>query len=199
MMMTQRVSGIPLIDDVPWGSHLSVFYGTTADLVETAAGYFEAGLQHNELCAWLLPPRLSTQEAAELMRAQVDDFDGHVAAGRLQLISEQESGEAFDRTRIERLWRGKLDQAVASGYDGLRGAGDNAMAKRGKEAELIQYERDLARLLEGNPVLALCTYALSDARARRVRCVARAQSDGSRAVRANGSSWKRRNCSAPTR
>jgi len=112
-----------------------------------------------------LPPRLSMQEAAELMGGQVDDLDDHLAAGRLQFIPEQESGEPFDRPHVERLWRGKLDQAVASGYDGLRGAGDSAMAERGEKGELMRYERDLAGLLDGNPVLALCTYALSEARA----------------------------------
>jgi DNA-binding CsgD family transcriptional regulator len=165
MASTQRASGIPLMDDVPWGSHLCVFYETTADLVDTAAAYFEAGLQHNELCAWLLPPRLSSREATELMRAQVDDLDGHVAAGRLQFIPEEESGQPFDRVHVERLWRGKLDQAVASGYEGLRGAGDSAMAERGEKGELMHYERDIAGLLNGNPALALCTYALSEARA----------------------------------
>jgi DNA-binding CsgD family transcriptional regulator len=142
-----------------------VFYETAADLVETAAVYFEAGLQHNEFCVWLLPPRLSPQGAAELMRPQVDDFDAHVAAGRLQFIAKEASGDPFDRVHLETLWRGKLDQAVASGYEGLRAAGDSAMAERGEKGELMQYERDLARLLDGNPALALCTYSLSESRA----------------------------------
>ena len=66
---------------------------------------------------------------------------------------------------VETLWRGKLDQAVARGYDGLRGAGDSAMAERGENGELMRYERDLAGLLDDTPALALCTYALSEARA----------------------------------
>lgn len=165
MATTQRASGIPLMDDVPWGSHLCVFYETTADLVDTATAYFEAGLEHNELCVWLLPPRLSPQQAATLMRPQLDDFDGHIAAGRLQIIPEQESGERFDRLRLETMWAGKLDQAVASGYEGLRGSADCAMAERDEKGELMRYERDLAGLLEGKPALGLCTYALSETRA----------------------------------
>jgi hypothetical protein len=58
MTRTPAQSGIPLMDDVPWGSHLCVFYQTHDDLFcvfyhthddlfDAAAAYFDARLQSN--------------------------------------------------------------------------------------------------------------------------------------------------------
>ena len=62
MPQTLRSSGIPFLDDVPWGSHLCVFYETRDDLVDAAARYFEQGLDNNELCVWALPASLTADE-----------------------------------------------------------------------------------------------------------------------------------------
>jgi DNA-binding CsgD family transcriptional regulator len=166
MAAEQRVSGIPLLDDVPWGSHLCVFYDSISDLGEIAAAYFEAGLQHNEFCVWLVPQRLTLKQAGELLRANVDDFDRQAAEGHMQLVASADAvGEAFDPKRMHAFWDAKLDQALASGYDGLRAAGDSAAPERSGGEPLMRYERELAHLLNENPVLALCTYALDEARA----------------------------------
>ena len=42
MPSTQRNSGIPLIDEVPWGTHLCLFYEAEDDLFDAVSGYFEA-------------------------------------------------------------------------------------------------------------------------------------------------------------
>jgi hypothetical protein len=50
-----RKTGIPVMGDMPWGAHLCVFYETKEDLLDTAATYFAAGLESNELT---LPSRV---------------------------------------------------------------------------------------------------------------------------------------------
>src|SRR5690242_21395902 len=117
MAAAQRVSGIPLLDDVPWGSHLCAFYESVTDLADIAGAYFEAGLQHNEFCLWVVPQRLALEDAAELLRANVDEFDRHTAEGHMQLVPSAAAGEVFDLERMQALWQSKLDQALASGYD----------------------------------------------------------------------------------
>src|SRR5260370_21419629 len=49
-----RNTGLPFITHVPWGSHLSIFYETREDLIDTNVGYFEAGLKNNEFCIWAI-------------------------------------------------------------------------------------------------------------------------------------------------
>jgi DNA-binding CsgD family transcriptional regulator len=162
MSTTLRNSGLPLIDDVPWGSHLCVFYQSNADLMDAAACFFEAGLQANEFCVWLLPDAVSREQARRKFTDTVEDAERHIRDGRMQLLTTADTGP-FDLTRRAKLWTGKLDQALASGYDGLRAAGDASTV--GSRAVLQEYEGELHRLLDDKPALALCTYSLESARA----------------------------------
>jgi DNA-binding CsgD family transcriptional regulator len=161
-MTTLRNSGLPLIDDVPWGAHLGVFYESNADLIDAAACFFEAGLQANEFCVWLLSDAVTREQACERLTASVEDAERHISQGRMQLLTTADIGP-FDLESRAELWMGKLDQALASGYDGLRAAGDASTV--GSRAALQEYESELHDLLDGRPALALCTYSLESARA----------------------------------
>lgn len=157
-----RNSGIPFMDEVPWGAHLCVFYETNDDLFDAAGGYFEAGLQANELCVWLLPRGISAEDARRRLEGLFEDPAQHIGDGRMQLLTPEEVGP-FSLEERKKLWTAKLDQALASGYEGLRAAGD--VSAVGYDRELLQqYERHLHGLLSEKPVLGLCTYSLDAAR-----------------------------------
>jgi MEDS: MEthanogen/methylotroph, DcmR Sensory domain len=47
-----RHTGIRFMGDMPWGTHVCLFYETPQDLLDTAVCYFEAGLKSNEFCVW---------------------------------------------------------------------------------------------------------------------------------------------------
>ena len=49
----ERNSGINLIGDIPWGTHLCQFYETPEDLTDILVPYFKAGLENNEYCMWV--------------------------------------------------------------------------------------------------------------------------------------------------
>ncbi|HXD45953.1 MAG TPA: MEDS domain-containing protein [Pseudolabrys sp.] len=148
---TLRSSGIPFIDEVPWGSHLCVFYETRDDLIDAAARFFEQGLDNNELCAWALPAPLQAQDAAALLNGQVADLDAHIAAGRMRFIAPA-AWHALD---------GALDPLIADaldrGHAGLRIGGE----RHGGSAPS---EDTVARLLAGRPALALSTCDLTVSR-----------------------------------
>ncbi len=171
MAGSQRNSGIPLIDEIAWGSHLCVFYETEEDLFDLASGYFEAGLHGNELCVWRLPLGLRIEDAEAKLHATIDDFDRHLSAGRLQVVAYGE-GESFELAEAERFWIAKLDYAIAGGFEGLRGCGDVSVLETPEQSG--DYERVLNTLVNGRPALALCTYALSTTRAMDVFDVMRA-------------------------
>ncbi|MFH1416584.1 MAG: MEDS domain-containing protein [Elusimicrobiota bacterium] len=48
-----RRSGIDIIGEVPWGTHLCQFYRTKQDLIEILVPYFKQGLENNEFCMWI--------------------------------------------------------------------------------------------------------------------------------------------------
>jgi len=45
---TNRKTGIDVIGDVPWGTHLCQFYQDKRDLIDILVPYFKAGLENNE-------------------------------------------------------------------------------------------------------------------------------------------------------
>ena len=51
-----RQTGIRLLGEIPWGTHVCVFYETREDLLDTAAAYFKAGLGSNVVFGLSRPP-----------------------------------------------------------------------------------------------------------------------------------------------
>jgi DNA-binding CsgD family transcriptional regulator len=171
MAATTRDSGIPLVDEVPWGSHLCVFYESQDDLLDTVVSYLEAGMRANEFCVWRVPESVAIEEAREKLSSAIDEFDDHVKAGRLELLPTS-AGEDLSAAGLEQLWLGRLEEAMAKGFEGLRGCGDSSALA--SQEESTEYERDLQALLADSPVLALCTYSLSTTRAMDVFDIVRA-------------------------
>ena len=54
MNTTLRSTGVNVLGDMPWGSHVCMFYELKEDLLDTVGPYFKAGLKSNEFCG-LLP------------------------------------------------------------------------------------------------------------------------------------------------
>lgn len=162
-----RSSGIPYIDDVPWGSHLCLFYETPDDLIDTASRYFAPGLGGGELCVWAVPDHVSLAAAQDGLRDSVAGFDGHLAAGRLRLIGRDDwhgGDETADVAQIAAFWAGLIDVALARGFAGVRASGDAFWLTNRERDDVLHYEHAIARLLAGKPALALCTYDLTASR-----------------------------------
>jgi hypothetical protein len=58
-----RKTGVRVIGEMSWGTHLCVFYDTKEDLLETCAAYFEAGLRSGEFCVWAVSHPATEQNA----------------------------------------------------------------------------------------------------------------------------------------
>jgi len=169
MPQTLRSSGIPFLDDVPWGSHLGVFYETHDDLIDAAARFFEQGLDNNELCIWA-PPDHVAADAAVRLREQIAEFDAHLAAGRMRFVAANKwHGSEADPG----FWNGVFDDARVGSHDGVRASGDAVWLTEGRHGEALQYEEQIARRLAGRPALALSTYDLTASRGADVLDIAR--------------------------
>jgi hypothetical protein len=46
-------SGIDVVGEMEWGTHISLFYETRADLVDVVAPFLATGLLAGELCGWI--------------------------------------------------------------------------------------------------------------------------------------------------
>ena len=170
-----RKTGIPLMEDIPWGSHIALFYETNDDLLDTCAGYFAAGLQDHEFCVWAVVNSVTVEDARRALREGIPDFDRHQAAGSIEVMLGRDlyhPAGVFDLQSLVDRWRAKLRHALDRGYQGLRASG-HAWVATSHWKDFCQFEHELARELEGQPILAMGTYALDASRAVDVLDVAR--------------------------
>lgn len=127
-----RKSGIPLIGDLPWGSHFCQFYQTEKDLLEILVPYFKAGIEGNELCIWITSGLFSVEEASNVLKKALPDFKDYIDKGQMEMIPEGRwsvQGEKTGETIVS-----KLDKAISSGFDGLRLACNPSPEKGGEKA-----------------------------------------------------------------
>ena len=173
---TSRKTGIRDFGEMPWGTHLCAFYETTDDLVDTAASFFEAGLESHELCLWAVSDLLAKTNAMDVLRLAVPDLDRHLAEGRIEALHGVEWYLSAGRPDIERItssWFEKHEGALARGLDGTRVIGNALWASASDWREFCRSEQVLDQWLAGRGMIVLCAYPLEASRAVDVLDVAR--------------------------
>jgi len=177
MTTALRRPGVNILGDMPWGSHVCMFYESKDDLLETVALFFKAGLENNEFCVWALSDLLTLEEARMALSRRIPAFDRHLAAGDMEIVPGREwylKGNRFDLERIIHAWNEKLRGALAKGYDGMRMSGNAFWVNSKHWEDFCDYEREVNAIFEGKPMTALCTYPIVTSGAAEVLEVARA-------------------------
>src|SRR5712691_10242761 len=121
-----RKTGIGLVGDIRWGTHLCHFFETKEDLLDTLLPYFKVGLEENELCVWIVAEPLTAEEARHALGREVPELDLYLADRRLEIRRHHEwylRGDALDLGRVTRAWDAKLDKALVRGFSGLATSG----------------------------------------------------------------------------
>jgi PAS domain S-box-containing protein len=166
-----RKSGIDIIGDLPWGSHFCQFYQTKEDLMDILVPYFKAGLENNEFCLWFTLYPVEVEETKEALKRAVPDFDVYLEKGQIEIIPctywcAKEG--VFNPERVLNGWVEKLNQALASGYEGLRMAGNTSWMKKGDWDDFVNYEKKIDRIIGKYQMISLCTYSLDMCKATEI-------------------------------
>jgi PAS domain S-box-containing protein len=159
-----RRSGLETVGDVPWGTHFCQFYETANDLIDILVPYFKAGLGDNEFCMWVTSEPLSREEAENAMRKAVPDFAKFLKRGQMEIVSYGEwylKDGAFDLQRVLDAWIGKLNEALAKGYDGIRVAGNTAWLEKKDWKDFADYEEKVNSVIGKYRMIVVCTYSIS--------------------------------------
>jgi len=160
-----RVSGIDLIGDIPWGTHLCSFYQTKQDLLNMIIPYFKAGLESNEFCVWVVSDPLNEEKAMQVARSSIPNFDHYLANGQIEIIPYNKwyyrNGELYLKHLISN-WKEITKKAVSRGFDGLRGAGYCAWVEQKDWESFMEYETAVNDMIEQLklPVILLCCFDL---------------------------------------
>ena len=187
-----RKTGISVVGDQPWGTHFCHFYETKEDLLDILIPYFHTGLENNELCVWVVSDPLGEDEAKNAFRQAVPEADGYLTTGHMEIYShsifpsshQQTSptgrieivphtdwylkGGAFIAEQVLDGWNEKLADALAKGYVGLRGNGNEAWLTEENRKDFIQYEKRLDEKLADQRMIVLCSYPLSSSSAAQI-------------------------------
>jgi hypothetical protein len=150
MASIDRKTGIEIIGDIPWSTHLCQFYETPKDLTDILVPYFKAGLENNEFCMWVTSPPLIEEVAREAMRTAMPDFDRYLEKGQIEIIPYDQwylKDGIFDLQKALDSWIEKLDQALKQGYEGLRVTGNTAWLEKKDWESFAEYEAELNKVI----------------------------------------------------
>src|ERR1700726_1485777 len=148
MSTTLRRTGVTVLGDMPWGTHVCMFYESKDDLLDTLVPYFRAGLESNEFCIWAPSEPLTLEEARTALSRRIPAFDQHLAAGNMEIVPGREwylKGGRFDLERITSAWHEKLRGALLKGYDGMRVSGNAFWLHSNHWNDFCDYERALGK------------------------------------------------------
>ena len=164
-------SGIEVVGSVSWGTHLCLFYQTKEDLTDILVPFFKAGLENNEFCMWVTSDPLTVEDARAALSAAVPDLDTRFESHQMEIVPHTEwylKGGYFDMERVFSDWIGKLDDALARGFEGLRATGNTAWPEENNWDDFVQYEEKLNSIIGDYRMMAICTYSLESCNAREV-------------------------------
>ena len=123
----------------------------------------KAGLDNNEFCLWITSHSLEIEGAKKALRMAVPDIDLYLEKGQVEITSYtnwyKEDG-IFDSDKVLNWLAEKVNQALSSGYDGLRFSGDAFSIEKEDWSDFIGYEKKFDSFIKKNPMIALCTYSL---------------------------------------
>lgn len=160
-----RRTGIDVLGTVPWGTHFCLFYSTKEDLFDILIPYFKAGLESNEFCMWVTSEPLSVKEAENALRNAIPDFDQYLKKEQVRIIPDSEwylKDGVFNLQRVLNAWVDQLNQALASGFAGMRVTGGGSGLEKGILKEFADYEKEVNKAIDKYRMIAICSYCLDE-------------------------------------
>ncbi len=158
-----RKSGIGVLGDIPWGTHLCQFYETKEDLINILIPYFVEGLRNNEFCVWVTSPPLDAEEARAALQAAVPDLERYLKRGQIEIMPYTFwylLGGEFNLERVLQGWVEKEKYALERGFDGLRLTGNTFWLERKLWDSFVEYEASVNNVIRDYRMIAICTYSI---------------------------------------
>src|SRR3989442_2677151 len=182
-----RKTGLRILGDLPWGRHVALFYERKEDLLETCVPFLKAGLESNEVCAWVIAEPLTEKDAWAALREAVAALGRYRRDRRIEILQSQTwyfTGDSPDLQKVARGWQAKLADALDRGHEGLRVAASAPQLEEKHWADFFDYEARLNGYLSDKAMLVLCAYSLA---APRTATVTRTHPS---TIRKRGGEWE---------
>ncbi|MGB9927011.1 MAG: MEDS domain-containing protein [Methanosarcina sp.] len=157
-----RASGIDILGNLPWGTHLCLFYQTKEDLMDIVIPYFKSGIENSEFCIWVVSEPLSLEETTKALKQAIPDYHTYLKKGQMEIIpsiSGYVKNENFDPQRVLKNWIEKINSVLEHGFDGLRFSGNSFWLETFWE-DIVRYEEKVDTVIGKYRTIALCSYPL---------------------------------------
>ena len=160
-MQSWSPSGLPSIPHLEWGSHLAHFFADGSELRDVLVPFFKAGLDNNERCLWVTGQAFNADDARTALRAAVPDLDKRERTRQIEIANNDawyaSGAMPPPRDLVDKLLQ-RGEDALASGYTGLRTGGNCAWVTRDQWADFQEYERLVHTSTRGRRMICLCSY-----------------------------------------
>jgi PAS domain S-box-containing protein len=158
-----RKSGIDVIGDISWGTHLCLFYQTKDDLVEVLVSYFKTGIENNEFCMWVCWNPLRMEEAKDVLKKRLNNLNDYIAKGQIEIADfsrHQTEREDSGFAKMKQFWIDKERLALERGFAGLRLAGNTYWLEKRRWKDFKRYEEGVDDIIKSHRMLVICPYSL---------------------------------------
>ncbi|MCJ7570431.1 MAG: MEDS domain-containing protein [Candidatus Thermoplasmatota archaeon] len=169
--INSRELGLDVINEVPWGTHLCFFYDFINDYFDVIKPYIKAGLENNEFCVWIIPKKLETEKALEILQTAIPNLDCYQQKRQIEILSYSEcylNKGRFNGDAVITNWGNKLDKALSAGFDGLRVEGDTSWIGTNRWRPFMDYESKIDNEMSNKNILVICSYPLNKIGAREI-------------------------------
>lgn len=159
-----RTTGIDIIGEVPWGTHICQFYETKEDLIDILVPYFHAGLENNELCVWITSEPLGVEEAKASLTKAAGALDDYIQKQKIEIIDASEWYTKSGKFEPESVLQALLQEerlALEKGFGGLRISGNTSWLERRDREDFASYETALDLGIWESHIIAVCSHPVA--------------------------------------
>jgi PAS domain S-box-containing protein len=143
--------------------HLCSVYGSEEEQFASAIPFIHIGLERGEKCLYVVDDEDRLKAVRAAMKGAGIDVRHAIRSGALVVATKHRaylSGNHFEPSKVLSFWREQREEALRSGYAGLRATGETDWVSRGAAGieRWMEYESLLTNTFAEIGCLALCQY-----------------------------------------
>lgn len=145
------------------GGHFYQFYKNAEDYFRVVIPFFNAGLKRDHACLWLVSKDKGCEEAVARAERGIQNFRYYEAMEQIKILPAEEwylENQGFSEQKVFQAVEVYLREIQRKGFRCARVCGDAATIPKEEWHCFHEYESKINGLLNGLPLIGLCTYPI---------------------------------------
>ena len=163
MMSSLKKSGIDFLGQINIGTNMCQFCNTFDESLELIPSFFEAGIDENNLCVWIIPDFFSKEKAISFLIDNVSKETNIIGIKNENVLIYHEKETYFENSsfrpdKISKFWDFILSKFSNSNFKCIRAVGSCMNLKLQDFEEFTKYEELMVNKILNSPIIAICQY-----------------------------------------